>query len=434
MRREILFSLLGFLGGFVVAGVVFWQPAATGGSGSVSSPNVSPVQRETAAGAGGVAEHGRRPLVVAAGQNEVTAPVADGTAQAKSVAEIFHEAMGTLGGMDPTKRQTAIETLVKQLRAAGPEGLQVMRDFFNAGRDVKFQGGYTMVNGKVVQTPSLRAALLSALGDWDGKEALDLTREILQTTPRMSEASIAIAQLEKRAPGAYREEAIRTLLQLAAASTEKDTWMNGGNAIFDAMKHFKASELVPAAEASVVKNPWSTAQFVQALEGMSADVRTPALQRLFANENVVKNLSSNPWMLQSLNYSEPVVSQGVAQIFASNTDKKFRENFLTSFSAQRAVYYGSNGLGSAETTSSAQRVTQLQGKLSFLEQIAPQCTTPVLQERLQDARAEVQKAIANPDAGNLTKTGSATFQLGGMVGGAVIQSDSIQIIQTQPAK
>ena len=437
MRREILFSLLGFLGGFVVAGVVFWQPSAPEANATASSPNISPVHHETSAGAGGLSEHGRRPLVVAAGQNGVSAPVADGTPQAKSVAEVFHEAMGTLGGMDQTKRQTAIETLVKQLRAAGPEGLQVMRDFFHAGRDVKFQGGYSKVNGKVVQTPSLRASLLNALGEWDGKEAVDLTREILQTTPRMSEASLAISQLEKKAPGVYREEAIRTLQQLAAAPPEKDTWTDGGSALFDAMKHFKASELVPAAEASATKNPWSTAQFVQALDAMPSDVRTPALQRLFANENVVKNLSSNPYMLQSLNYSEPVVAQNVAQIFANNTDKKFRENFLTSFSAQRAVYFGNSGLGSAQTTSSAERVTQLQGKLSFLDQIAPQCTTPVLQERLQDARAEVQKAIITPPDASRANSPGATFQaggFGGVAGGTVIQSDSIQIIQTQPVK
>jgi hypothetical protein len=434
MRRELLFSLLGFLGGFVVAGVVFWQPSAQPAGAASASPDAKPGRAEAQAGGGGISEHGRRPLVVAAGNNAVTALVAEGAPQAKSVAEIFHEAMGTLGGMDQTKRQTAIETLVKQLRAAGPEGLRVMSDFFNTGRDVKFPGGYSMVNGKVTQTPSLRASLLNALGEWDGKAAVDLTREILQTTPRMSEASMAISQLEKKAPGVYREEAIRTLQQLAAAPPERDGWTDGGNALFEAMKYFKASELLPAAEASAAKNPWSAAQFVQALEAMPSDVRTPALQRLFANENVVKNLSSNPWMLPSLNYSEPVVSQSVAQIFASNTDKKFRENFLTSFSAQRAVYFGTSGLSPAETTSSAQRVTQLQGKLSFLDQIAPQCTTPVLQERLQDARAEVQKAIANPDAGNLTKTGSGTLQLGGMAGSAVIQGDTIQVIQTQTTR
>jgi autotransporter-associated beta strand protein len=440
MRRELLFSLLGFLGGFVVAGIVFWQPSVSEPGPAPHSPDAAAVHRGTSAGGGGVSEHGRRPLVVAAGENAVSAPVAEGGPQAKSVAEIFHEALGTLADMEQNKRQKAIETLVKQLRAAGPEGLQVMRDFFHAGSDVKLQNGYLMVNGKVTQTPSLRSSLLFALGEWDGKEALDLTREILQTTPRMFEASMAISQLEKRAPGVYREEAIRTLQQLADAQPEKDAWANGGNALFDAMKYFKATELVPAAEASAAKNPWSTVQFVQALDAMPSDVRTPALQRLFANENVVKNLSTNPWMLQGLNYSEPVVAQNVAQIFEGNTDKKFRENFLTNFfSQQRQVYYGTSGLGSTQTPSTAERVTQLQGKLSFLDQIAPQCTTPVLQERLQDARTEVQKAIANPEDNGLTKRGSGTLIFNGDTnaysGGTTIITDgSIQVGTTTDRK
>jgi hypothetical protein len=144
-------------------------------------------------------------------------------------------------------------------------------------------------------------------------------------------------------------------------------------------------------------------------------------------------------MLQSLNYSEPVVAQNVAQIFANNTDKKFRENFLAGFSAQRGAYFGGSGLGAAQTVSNSERVTQLQSKLSFLDQIAPQCTTPVLQERLQDARAEVQKAIATPQgAGRANTSGGTSFQvvggLGTGVGGAVIQADNIQIIQTQTTK
>jgi autotransporter-associated beta strand protein len=206
------------------------------------------------------------------------------------------------------------------------------------------------------------------------------------------------------------------------------------------MKYFKASELVPAAEATAAKNPWSAVQFAQALDAMPSDVRTAALQRLFANENVVKNLSTNPWMLQGLNYSEPVVAQNVAQIFAGNTDKKFRENFLTSFSTQqRQVYYGASGIGSTQTPSTSERVTQLQGKLSFLDQIAPQCTTPVLQERLQDARADVQKAIANPEDNGLTKRGSGTLILNSDAqvyssGTTIIAPGSIQMSPTTDRK
>ena len=46
--------------------------------------------------------------------------------------------------------------------------------------------------------------------------------------------------------------------------------------------------------------------------------------------------------------------------------------------------------------SASDRLERLQGRLAFLNAVAPQCDTPVLQERLQDARDALQKAIANP--------------------------------------
>ena len=82
MRREILFSLFGFLGGFVVAGVVFWQPVAPRADAPVPSSADQPNSRGTSTAGAPVSEHGRRPVVVAAGQYGVSAPVAEGTPQA----------------------------------------------------------------------------------------------------------------------------------------------------------------------------------------------------------------------------------------------------------------------------------------------------------------------------------------------------------------
>ena len=420
MRREILFSLLGFFGGFVVAGVVFWQPVApSDGAAKTADASVSagPASHSSTS-VPSPGEHPNRRVTVSARESDVVAPVSDGAPGAKGAAETFHEAIGKLKDMDPQRRQAAIDSLVKQLRGMGPEGLQVLRDYFRAGQDVKFpNGSYAIVDGRVVQSGSLRAALLNSLGDWPGNEAIDLAREVLRTTSRMSEASAVIAMLEKKAPGVYRAEAIQVVQQLADKPGEKDMWaMNGGSLVLDTMRQYKAAELLPAAEAFVKKNPMMATQFIASLDALPADVRTSALQRLFANEAVTKNMAQNPWALQQLNYSEPVVSQNVAQMFAANSDKRFRESFLQTFANTQMVTYSGGGLGmvagSATNDNSADRVARLQGRLSFLDQIAPLANTPVLQERLQDARTELQKAIANPPQ-QLTKTGSGTLILDG---------------------
>ncbi len=419
MRREVLFSLLGFLGGFVVAGFVFWQPSAP--AENVPKPAaVAAVEPPSSHAAPSVAsaDHPNRRVTVSVHDSGVVAPVNESGAGPAGAAETFHEAIGKLKDMDPQRRQVAIDSLVKQLRGMGPEGLQVLRDYFRAGQDVKFpNGGYVIVDGRVVQSGSLRASLLNSLGEWQGNEAIDLAREVLKTTSRMSEASAAIAMLEKKAPGAYRAEAIQVVQQLADKPGEKDMWaMNGGSLVLDTMRQYKAAELLPAAEALVKKNPMMATQFIASLDSLPADVRTSALQRLFANEAVTKNMTQNPWALQQLNYSEPVVAQNVAQMFAANTDKRFRESFLQTFASTQMTSYAGGGFGmvagSATNDNSTDRVARLQGRLSFLDQIAPHATTPVLQERLQDARDALAKAIRTPPD-PLTKQGAGTLILDG---------------------
>ena len=82
----------------------------------------------------------------------MVAPVNEGAPGAKGAAQTFHETIGKLTSMDPQRRQAAIDSLVKQLRQMGTEGLQVLRDYFRAGQDMKFpNGGYVIVNGRVVQ-------------------------------------------------------------------------------------------------------------------------------------------------------------------------------------------------------------------------------------------------------------------------------------------
>ena len=373
-------------------------------------------------------------MVVSAGNAEAVEAVAAPVAAQKGASEIFHEALASLGGMDVSRQQVAVDDLVKKLRAAGPEGLQVVRDFFRAGQDVKLQGGYSTRNGKMTQSPSLRMSMLDALAEWPGAEATELTREVLRTTSRMAEAAMAIRQLEAKAPGAYRAEAIATLQQLANGTQGKDGIFDGGNSFFDALGYFKAAEMLPAAEKLVQKNGWAASQYLQALANFSPDVRGPAMERVFAQPEAVKQMASNPWALQNLNYSERAVSQNVAQMFADSMDKKARENFLTNFAANRSSFTMASAFDPAsakgvvaQPVPEATRVAQLQSKLVFLDSIAPQCNTPVLQERLQDARDDVKKAISQV---GLVKTGAGTLQLGG-TSNMIIQSTGTTVIQGQ---
>ena len=424
MRREILYSLPGFLVGFVFAGIVFWQPVRPSGE----TPSVSESAPKREADLVSTGDRTRTRIVVSGSESDTAAPIADDATQPKGAAETFQEAIGKLKDLDTASMARIVKTLSQQLRAAGPEGIQALRDYFRAGQDVTFQHGYVVVDGKMVH--SLRTALLDSLGDWPADVANEFALGTLRSTSRRADASIAIRLLEKNAPGVYRAEAIQAFQQLAAKPFEKGDWLTN-DMLFDTMRRYKAVELLPVAEATLGNNAFETAKFITSLDALPADVRAGALQRLFANEAVTKYLPTSPQALQSLNYSEPLIAQGVAQIFAANTDRKFREDFLKSIGEPWS--YGMT-FGTTDT-----HVANWQARAAFLDTIAPQCSTPVLQERLQDARAALQKAIANPDDNGLTKGGSGTLILSsgtnGLSNGTInISSQFIEITTTEQKK
>ena len=402
MRREVLFSFVGFLCGLAVATVAFRT--------SVTRTENKTATAASDAGSAGKAEHQRRRLAVTtrAGENPGAA-VFESASRKKEFAEIFHETLGQLTDTDPRRRQLAIESLVTHLRAAGPQALPVLREYFRLGKDVKIDDMSLVQNGRYIRAPSLRATLLNVLGEWNGKEATDMKREVLHATTQIAEAVVLAQQLEKQEPGVHRNESIRELQQIfeergrGKSVCYSDKW-----ALFDAVAHLKAPELLPIAETEVLCDPRSFVDHMDALESLPADVRAASLLRMFAKESVVEHLASDPFSARRFNYSEPIVAEQMARIFSENMDKKCREYLLTGFTNEDVVYSGASGSFREEWKKmpAIERVAKLQARLAFLDTIAPQCDTPVLQERLQDARTELQKAVANPNARKATQVGS----------------------------
>ena len=285
----------------------------------------------------------------------------------------------------------------------------MLREYFRLGKDVKTDDMSLVKNGRYIRAPSLRATLLNVLGEWNGKDATDMKREVLHSTTQMAEAVVLAQQLEKQEPGVHRSESIHELQQIfedrgrGKSVCYFDKW-----ALFDAVAHLKAPELLPIAETEVLCDPRTFVDHMDALESLPADVRAASLLRMFAKESVVEHLASDPFSARRFNYSEPIVAEQMARIFSENMDKKCREYLLTGFTNEDVVYSGASGSFREEWKKmpAIERVAKLQARLAFLDTIAPQCDTPVLQERLQDARTELQKAVANPNARKATQVGS----------------------------
>jgi hypothetical protein len=429
MRREYTFSAAGFLAGFILATVIFFQhtpePAAAG-----AKPE-EPAAGNTSSSAPPSHEPGRigRPIVIH--EEEVDATKAETGAAAKSPATLLHETIASLPGLDERDRDRAVNELVEALRQHGPAGLQAVREFFKTAQDVKIRNGWGMSNGRITSAPSLRIALLDALREWPGGTELNL--EILRETSRAFEASLAVRNLEKSSPGVYRAEAIRTMSTLAAQPMKGEFAAEGMNYVFDAMRHFNAPELLPAAEKLVASQPWAAFQLMNALKEMAPEVRGPAYGRLFSDPKIAAQLASNPHTMQNLNYADPHVAQHAAHLYATLMDAKQRDRFLGDFGSNRAFsirsdFFAPEATANYVTVAGGTEVPELQARLGFLDQIAPHSTTPVLQQRLAEAREDINKAIANPRT-DAVIGGDRVFQIGTGAGEMKIRADTIRSIE-----
>ena len=372
------------------AAIIFWWLVAPADVQSQSHP-ADAATHSSATGKTG--ESPKRLTGMARDGGDAGATPPEPSSQVKGAAEFFHETIGKLKDLNDAPRRQAIDSLIKQLRAMGPEGLQVLRNYFRAGQDVSL--GLNGTNRDGVMTRNLRTLLMDKLSEWPASETSDLAREIMQTTRSFSEAAIAIGNLEKGFPGMYRNEAIQTLLKLAALRPERDYEIGDDFVISSAIKGFKALELLPVAEDAANKRSSYIPQLVEALDALPADARGPVLQRLFDNGKMAEVIAKDDHALWLLNFSEPDTLRNTAQVFAANTDRHFREKFLTDIASKYSVQFYGDGSssGNMKIDNVPDRIARLKARLVLLDTIAPQCDTAVQQERLQDARDSLQTEI-----------------------------------------
>jgi hypothetical protein len=381
--RKIVIPLLGLLVIIIVSALIFLQ----------SSPQPTPDEGGAIAGRQITAranDSGTQsiPPSAASRSGEEARPELDRREPGpESPALMMHELLASLSAMKPEERGKEVIKLLAKLREQGPAGLQAASDYLRVGQDLKIGNGIATINGQLLEAPTLRYAVISALRDWPGNEDLHVTREVLGFTTRLSEAGLLVQQLEAQSPGGYKAEAIQAMLK-AGSLPQQEVLYDGGRAFFDAMRNYQAPELIPAAENLAQRNAFAGMEYIQALGELPQNVWGPAVDRFFANPDLVRQFATNPNMLRGLNYSNPSVAGNAARFFATGMDQNAKENFLASTGMPQMPQPFNSKVPDPET-----QATQAQARLTFLNQIAPQCTTAVLQARLQTARDALQETI-----------------------------------------
>ena len=112
-----------------------------------------------------------------------------------------------------------INRLIQELKQQGQEGIMAIREFLESGQDVSF----AEFTGKTPpEYSSLRTALIDALIEMGGSEAVDFLASMLQATTSPEEVALLAKGLEQSAPGVYRAEimkVVRTMLDTALKGT-----------------------------------------------------------------------------------------------------------------------------------------------------------------------------------------------------------------------
>ena len=221
--RQKFFSKTGLLlvgAGLLMAGTVYWRLRAPQDLREVSGVGPAPadILGHTEED---LATHDSQPTEVPEGESSLPGQLHGGhppaagpvEAQAGSLAPApvpqAWELVEGLGRLDiqsgAITRQQANEwkQCLKALVGQGEAAIPAIREFLENHQDLSFTG---VRGGQLLGEPSLRIALLSALGMIGGPEALDVMVQTLQTTAGPYEIALIAHQLEQQTPGQYRQE------------------------------------------------------------------------------------------------------------------------------------------------------------------------------------------------------------------------------------
>ncbi len=114
-----------------------------------------------------------------------------------------------------------IKRMLRELRKQGAAAVPTIRDFLRQKEDVNFD---KMRGGELMEQHTLRQALFDTLGQIGGNEAMAVSLEQLRETLDPAEIAMLAQNLEKEAPGEYREEILRiatNALRLLVRSKEQ---------------------------------------------------------------------------------------------------------------------------------------------------------------------------------------------------------------------
>ena len=211
---------------------------------------------------------------------EPTAKPAGSTALAQDLIARLAQPEFFSGGITPQKAEELKRSL-KQLAEQGEAAVPAIREYLERFQDIDFDAAGA---GKLVGHPSLRIAMLDALGQIGGPEATELSLQMLQKTGDPLEIGFLAKALEKNLPPEqFRQAALTAASEALAQITSGKPDGRSLTPLFEVLQKFGDESVVGALEQAVGKWKYSA---TLVLAGMPDGVGIPALIRLAQDPTV----------------------------------------------------------------------------------------------------------------------------------------------------
>jgi hypothetical protein len=168
---------------------------------------------------------------------------------------------------------------LQQLVSQGTAAVGVIREYLQSNEDVDFR---KIADTRFLGHETLRTALLDALQQIGGPEAIGAALQTLQTTADPTEIAMLGKYLIDQDSGQYREAILTAAREMLAQATAGGLGNRDLNAVFELLQRYGGTSVVADLENAAAQ--WSH-YAAMALAGLPDEAGIPALTRLANNPN-----------------------------------------------------------------------------------------------------------------------------------------------------
>ncbi|MHA3772446.1 hypothetical protein ACXR0O_13005 [Verrucomicrobiota bacterium sgz303538] len=312
--------------------------------------------------------------------------------------------LAKLRGCGDTERAAHVDLLLKQLEREGRAGIEAMIALLARGEDYPLGPLFNGRHFRIAGAKTLRMAVLFELAKSKEPEAWLACRQamtgMMRTTSSIEDAVDMARLMETREPGAHRAEAVAAMLRLS--QNPNNGWKGdvvGNFPALQVMAHYGAVELLSKVEEEAFKRPEvHLYDYMGALWSLPAETREQATKRVLTSDAVRAAIDNYPPLMR-LDYNIPEAREYAASCFSAERPATEKARWIE-YLGEAKYWESSNALiySRRETPPAAAGASvmleQARARLTLLDQIAPSCPEPLLQQTIAEARAALQKQVA----------------------------------------